>query len=336
MLYKSICGIYAIVNKINGKQYIGSSKSIHNRWINNHLPTLKSGNHFNRHLQSAWNKYGGNNFELQLIEECKELKLPEREGYWIEKKSSWKREYGYNLTRIIDNKQVLNEESIFLRTKHINESKQIENYWTTGMNGSILKLFNEGTSKNAIANKLHITRSEVYSCLEHNGLHKNEGKGSVVKLTDETKNKIQQLRNKDISWKEITEQTGISKTQLYRSKTAKDGKYGSTKVNRKTYRTVTPKVVKQVEELRKEGKNWEEIETVVGVSRFALHANGITQTLKCSRKGKTGKKVTDEMREKVINLLQKYNITEISHLTGVPKSTIRLIRKKHNENQKKV
>ena len=59
-----ISGIYKIVNKINGKYYVGSSKDVINyRWIH-HKRALRSNRHKNDYLQNAWNKYGEDNFEI--------------------------------------------------------------------------------------------------------------------------------------------------------------------------------------------------------------------------------------------------------------------------------
>ena len=69
---KKISGIYKIVNKVNGKYYVGSSTNIsdtsHGRW-KRHKYLLNKNSHFNIHLQRAWNKYGKNNFIFSFIEE---------------------------------------------------------------------------------------------------------------------------------------------------------------------------------------------------------------------------------------------------------------------------
>ena len=68
---RSISGIYKIINKINGKYYVGSSTGIlgcKGRWAE-HRCCLKYNNHGNGHLQSAWNKYGKDSFVFQIIEE---------------------------------------------------------------------------------------------------------------------------------------------------------------------------------------------------------------------------------------------------------------------------
>ena len=143
----NISGIYAIVNKINNKRYIGSSKNIKHRWKQNHIPSLKFQNHHNRHLQSSWDKYGENNFYFEILEECPKNILLEREGYWIEKYRSWEREYGYNLTRIVDSKQVYSDESKSKIKNTKLQTLQDENYWTSGVNGQVLDMYSNGISK---------------------------------------------------------------------------------------------------------------------------------------------------------------------------------------------
>lgn len=62
-------GVYAIVNKTNGKQYIGSAKNCTARW-SGHRHRLQRGTHHCRHLQSAWHKYGAAAFEFKPLVYC--------------------------------------------------------------------------------------------------------------------------------------------------------------------------------------------------------------------------------------------------------------------------
>ena len=65
-------GIYGIRNKINNKTYIGKTQvSFGDRW-DSHKVKLRKNYHDNAHLQRAWNKYGEENFEFFIIEECSE------------------------------------------------------------------------------------------------------------------------------------------------------------------------------------------------------------------------------------------------------------------------
>lgn len=87
--------IYKITNKINDKVYIGQTmSSIEVRWR-----THKSSWQGHRHCQAlydAFDKYGIENFSIELIEECNLEDINEREQYWIKQYDSYNK--GYNLT----------------------------------------------------------------------------------------------------------------------------------------------------------------------------------------------------------------------------------------------
>lgn len=63
------CGIYKIVNTLNGNTYVGQSSNIEQRFID-HKKNLKKNQHDNPYLQNAWNKYGSESFEFSIIELC--------------------------------------------------------------------------------------------------------------------------------------------------------------------------------------------------------------------------------------------------------------------------
>lgn len=76
-------GIYGIKNLVNSKIYVGKTgMNFGDRW-DSHRSLLNSGKHDNPHLQNAWNKYGEENFEFIIIEECAIEELNEREKYYI-------------------------------------------------------------------------------------------------------------------------------------------------------------------------------------------------------------------------------------------------------------
>jgi group I intron endonuclease len=88
-------GIYAIKNLANGKVYVGQSVNLDKR-KQNHFWALEYGNHFNSHLQKAFNKYGKNNFEFHILEETEEGLLDVQERLWIKHYKSNRIEFGYN------------------------------------------------------------------------------------------------------------------------------------------------------------------------------------------------------------------------------------------------
>lgn len=85
-------GIYALVNRENGKRYIGRSVNLEKR-KNEHFGALKKNRHGNSHLQRAWNT--GQRFDFVIIERCEPEECNEREIYWIEKFGSFG-DAGYN------------------------------------------------------------------------------------------------------------------------------------------------------------------------------------------------------------------------------------------------
>ena len=93
----STTGIYKIENKINHKVYIGQSVNITDRW-RNHRSAYKdtSDKAYETHLYRSMRKYGIENFNFSIIEECLPSELNERERYWISYYDSFFN--GYNLT----------------------------------------------------------------------------------------------------------------------------------------------------------------------------------------------------------------------------------------------
>lgn len=76
-----IC-IYAIINIIDDKHYVGQASDRDFRW-KEHLKSLKGFYHHSVLLQRAWCKYGADNFifvVLEILNDCS--KLNEREIYW--------------------------------------------------------------------------------------------------------------------------------------------------------------------------------------------------------------------------------------------------------------
>ena len=93
-----MCGVYMIKNKVNGKFYIGSSVDIAFRWAR-HKRQLHNGNHHSVHLQRAWDKYGEENFEFKVIEECSEDMTFQREQYYLDLYKPYNNDIGYNISQ---------------------------------------------------------------------------------------------------------------------------------------------------------------------------------------------------------------------------------------------
>jgi group I intron endonuclease len=94
-----IVGIYKITCVPNGKIYIGSSVDVHRRW-GLHRTHLNTGNHNNKYLLRAFEKYGKESFVWEIIEECSEDILWEREQHYLDTLQPFN-EKGYNSARVV-------------------------------------------------------------------------------------------------------------------------------------------------------------------------------------------------------------------------------------------
>jgi group I intron endonuclease len=81
--------IYMTINKVNGKKYIGMCKNTHGKLY------LGSG----KLLKDAIKKYGKDNFERVILQECETFEeLSDAEKKWIEKYNAVECDDFYNLT----------------------------------------------------------------------------------------------------------------------------------------------------------------------------------------------------------------------------------------------
>lgn len=88
--------IYVITNKINGKQYVGKTNStVQERW-KEHCTDSKKFRCNKRPLYDAMNKYGIENFSIQILEKCSWEEASLKEIYWIGKLDTYQN--GYNAT----------------------------------------------------------------------------------------------------------------------------------------------------------------------------------------------------------------------------------------------
>jgi len=76
-------GIYCIENLKNEKKYIGQSVDLERR-KKKHFQELKNNNHFNSHLQNAYNKYGKENFKFRILLYCKSSELTKYEQFFVD------------------------------------------------------------------------------------------------------------------------------------------------------------------------------------------------------------------------------------------------------------
>lgn len=162
-------GVYVIRNIKNGKVYVGQTNDLKLR-KRNHFSDLKANIHHNKHLQNAWNKYGEENFEFEVLEECPLEKLNEVEIYWIKFYESYNRRFGYNFelggnnspqtqeTRDkIDSTIELRKQKIFDDRFGVIEEKGGMTY--------IVKCIKKGKTQGDVADELNLPKSFIIQYL---------------------------------------------------------------------------------------------------------------------------------------------------------------------------
>jgi group I intron endonuclease len=96
-------GIYKITNTENGKFYIGSAKNFDKRWYD-HKRDLTLNIHKNPKLQHSWKFHGEDKFLFTILEEVEpdQVKLFEREQYYLDTLKPYERNIGYNICPVAE------------------------------------------------------------------------------------------------------------------------------------------------------------------------------------------------------------------------------------------
>ena len=85
--------IYCITNLDNGKRYVGQTKNLVRRKKQHFTEAPKRCDH---PMARAVRKYGRENFEIKVVEECDDSVVDERERYWIAVYRTTEYDFGYN------------------------------------------------------------------------------------------------------------------------------------------------------------------------------------------------------------------------------------------------
>lgn len=94
---KTNTGVYTITNKINGKMYVGSTEEVFRKRWQRHKSELKKGIHSNGHIQNSVNKYGLENFEFEILQECGPEFCLSFEQYWRNVLMTYDENFGYDI-----------------------------------------------------------------------------------------------------------------------------------------------------------------------------------------------------------------------------------------------
>jgi group I intron endonuclease len=206
MIIKS--GIYKIINKNNGRYYIGSSINIKNRW-NEHKRTLKQNKHDNNFLQKSWNKHGEESFLFEVIEYVLDLnKLLEREQFYLDL-ITYDKKMSYNLCKTAGN---------MLGFKHSDETKNKMSKSRIGNKNSLGNKHTDETKNKMSNSHIGLKHEEKTKILMINKSKKDILKS--IKYKTKISNEIRtELLNKyssgSYSTRKLSELYGISKSTIW-------------------------------------------------------------------------------------------------------------------------
>jgi group I intron endonuclease len=194
-------GIYKITNRVNGKIYIGSAKSVSHR-LSEHKWYLKNNNHENPHLQNAVNKYGLDNFDFSILEDVEQSKLLEREQYYLDLYKSYEEETGYNIRRKAkSNLGLKHSKETIRKISENNKGKNLGKH--LGKDNPFFGKKHLEETKQKLRRKRSIeTRKKISECRK--GMH----------LSEETKRKMSQSLKGKKPWNKGIPQTEETKEKI--------------------------------------------------------------------------------------------------------------------------
>lgn len=192
-----LAGVYQIKNIVNNKIYIGSTRNFKKRY-HEHSHLLRKGIHQNRYLQNAYNKYGEDNFIIELIEICKEDELTIREQHYIDVLNP-----EYNITKEVIRNTPSKESRELMsksRIKGFKEGKiipyQAKPVYQYSLDGVFIKKWD---SCQIAADTLKIQASDINSC-SNNVRKKSAGGYLWTKIYYDTIPKYDRITNKGKSF----------------------------------------------------------------------------------------------------------------------------------------
>lgn len=203
-MIRDICGIYMITNTLNNKFYIGCSLDIKKRWDTHRIRYKTQGTEYNKPLYIEMREFGIKNFKIEVLEECKQDVLFEREKHYIETLNAI--EKGYNVMYGEDNHgnaKLTSEDVILIRTAYNNKERKQEVYkrFSEKINHTgFHKVWNGYSWKNIMMN--------VYT-QENKEFHKKNSANIG------SKNGTSLLTEKDVIDIRLSKKNGLKKEEVY-------------------------------------------------------------------------------------------------------------------------
>jgi group I intron endonuclease len=114
-------GIYAIINTVNNKMYVGGAINTRKR-LNAHFGKLNKGLHWIDSFQTDYSNQKESDFKIVIIEKVPKCQLPVEESHWILHFKSYLPEFGYNKYSMIycnpNNMERINRAPLVMSEKH--------------------------------------------------------------------------------------------------------------------------------------------------------------------------------------------------------------------------
>ena len=211
-------GIYKITNLINNKIYVGQSNNIERRFAQHKSPSEQK-RFSNKPLYKAFEKYGIENFEFEILEECLVEELNEKEKYWIEKLNTLTHQNGYNINAggdgVADENhprhKLTKEDVIDIRTRYNNKErcKEVEALYSHLIGHSGFSKIWKGETWKDIMPEVYTEENKKFH--QHNTGQKGSSNGRSL-LTEEDVYAIRLRKKNGEYWKDVYEDyafTGI-------------------------------------------------------------------------------------------------------------------------------
>lgn len=239
-------GIYAIINKITNRVYIGGTVNFAKRKTT-HFNKLRGGKHSNKQLQKEFDYYGEKAFSIVFLEECEERDLKCKEEFYIQKyksnmynkmihcnfldgeareklskATSGSNNGNYNRKHTQEELQKIRDFRYgkgYIKKPRKSYKKTLEELMLSRKRMSELMkghAVSEETKKkiaDAKKGKTHSEETKLAMSVSRRG-----DRNANSKLTKEQVLEIYEKMNNGVSYKKICEQYGIGQTQAYKIK----------------------------------------------------------------------------------------------------------------------
>jgi group I intron endonuclease len=218
--------VYVIVNKMNGKMYVGSTKVKLSTRFNRHLIKVNQGS--NNSIHRAIRKYGKENFDIRMIEEysSKETML-QGEIELIAYFDTYKSKYGYNDTlggeggNTNGGKKFSEEWKLEMSKSSAGVVKTSRRRFSDKIEQAICGLYvEENKSTYALGNQFDCPRTTISDILRRNDVklrqsnYTGHSNGKNIFSLEQEMKICELYQNGDISRSELARQFGCGKTTI--------------------------------------------------------------------------------------------------------------------------